>query len=154
MLQRAAARLELGEHGDLRAQQLGIERLEHVVDRADPVAADDVADLVARGGQEHDRDVAGPRAALDQLSRLEPVEPGHPHVEQDQREVVLEQQPQRLAPEVARVQRVAERRQHGFERREVLRAVVDEQDRQRVDRGQLVGRSLPARRSDASARML
>ena len=54
------------------------------------------AEIVAGGGQEHDRQVARPVAALDQARGLEAVEAGHPHVEQDQRVVALEQHPQRL----------------------------------------------------------
>ena len=143
-LQRAPVLLELGEHRDLGPQQIGVERLEHVVDGPDAVTAQDVADVVVGSGQEDDRHIARARPALDQLRGLNPVEVGHPDVEQDQRDVVLEQQPQRLVSGTRREQRVAERRQHAVERVQVLLTVVDDQDRQDADRSQ-IARCLHAR---------
>ena len=50
---------ELDEDGDLRAQHVGVERLEQVVDGADRVAAEDVLLVLRDRGQEDDRDVPG-----------------------------------------------------------------------------------------------
>ena len=136
-LQRAAARLELGEHRHLGPEQVGVERLQHVVNRPDAVPAGDLRHLVARRRQEHDRDVACARALLDQLRGLEPVEARHAHVEQDHREVLLEQHAQRSVPRGRRPQRIAERIEHRLERPQILGLVVDEQDRQRLDCGQV-----------------
>ena len=139
-LQRPAVLLELREHRHLGAQHLGIERFEHVVHRTHSVAAQHRADVVVRSGQEHDRHIARARPPLDQPCRFHPVELGHAHVEQDQGDVVLEQQPQRLVPRARHQQRVAERLEHAVERMEVLLAIVDDQDRQDTDRGQIVCR--------------
>src|SRR6478609_11996625 len=49
---------QLDEDGDLRAQDLGVERLEDVVDRSDLVSAEDVLVILRQGGQEDDRDRA------------------------------------------------------------------------------------------------
>ncbi len=136
-LQRPAARLELGEHRHLRPQQIGVEWLEQIVDRADPVSAGDLGHLVLRRGQEHDRDIPGARPLLDQLRRFEPVEPRHPDVEQDHREVLLEQHPQRSVAGCRGSERVPERLEHRLERAQILRLVVDEQDRQRLDLGEV-----------------
>ena len=97
-LEGATARLELGENDHLGPQQLGVEWLEEVVHRAQAVPAGDVFHLVARRGQKHDRDIAGAGALFDELRGLQAVEPGHPHVQQDHREVLLEQHPQRALP--------------------------------------------------------
>ena len=79
---------QLDEDRDLRAQDLRVERLEDVVDRADLVAAEDVLLLLRERRQEDDRDRARPLALLDHLGRLEPVHARHLDVEQDDREVV------------------------------------------------------------------
>jgi hypothetical protein len=136
-LQSATARLELGEHHHLGAQELGVERLQEVVDGTQAVPARDVFHLVPRRGQKHDRDIAGPGALFDQFRSLQAVEPGHPHVQEDHREVLLEQHPQRAVPGARGDQRVAERLEHGLQRAQVFRLIVDEQDRQRPDRGEV-----------------
>ena len=69
----------------------GIEGLHQVVDGAHVVAAEDVLCVLGDRGQEEDRDRARPLAVLDQLGGLEAVEPRHLDVEQDRRELVLEE---------------------------------------------------------------
>jgi hypothetical protein len=90
--------VQLDEGRDLRAQHVGVVRLEDVVDRAHRVAAEDLLALLVDGGQEDDRDARGALAALDELRRLEAVHPRHLDVEQDRRVVAVEQQAQRLLP--------------------------------------------------------
>jgi hypothetical protein len=70
---------------------------------------------------------------------------------------VLEQQAQRLAARARLHQRQAERREHGLERAQVLRPVIDEQDPQLVDDLQrlsdsVLGRSAQGFRSAHRAR--
>ena len=121
---------QLDEDVDLRAQDLRVERLEDVVDRADLVPAEDVAILLREGGQEDNRDHARALALLDHLGDLEAVEVGHLDVEQDDREVVaVEQDAQRFRARSRVHELVAERLEDRAQRDQVLRAVVDEQQR-------------------------
>ena len=125
----AAALVALDEHLDLRAQHDGIQRLEEVVDGARLVAAKDVVRLLADRRDEDDRHRPRALAGADQLRRLEAVQAGHLHVEQDHREVVLQQRAQRLVARPRRHEATFGRGQHRLQREQVLVAVVDEQDR-------------------------
>ena len=60
---------QLDEDGDLRAEDVRVDRLEDVVDRAGRVAAEDVRVLLRERGQEDDRDVLRALALLDQRRR-------------------------------------------------------------------------------------
>ena len=123
--QLGALLLELEQHRHLRAQHVGVDRLEHVVDRARGVAARDVLGVGITGGQEDDRGVLVPLAALDQLDGLKPVEARHPDVHDDDREVLVEEVLQRLLPGRRGDHLAAERLQHGAQSDEALRLVVD-----------------------------
>src|ERR687888_156390 len=107
--------VQLDEDGDLRAEDLRVEGLEDVVDRAGLVAAEDLPAVLADRRQEEDRDVPRALPLLDQLGGLEAVEARHLDVEEDDRELLLEP--------------VAERLEDRLEREQVLGAVVDEEDR-------------------------
>jgi len=120
--------IEIDEDADLRAQDIGLERLEHVVHRADRVALEDVRLLLADRGQEDDRDVARPLTGLDQARRVEAVHARHLDVEQDDRELTRQQVLERLFARIGADQRLRERLEDRFERQQVLRAIVDEQD--------------------------
>src|SRR5439155_847662 len=89
--QRPPGAPELDEDGDLRAQDDRVVGLEHVVDRARLVAAEDVVLLLGDRRHEDDRDRARALPALDVVGGLEAVELGHLDVEQDHREIVVEQ---------------------------------------------------------------
>jgi hypothetical protein len=119
---------ELREHGDLRAQHDRVERLEHVVDRARLVAAQDLRDVGAHRAEEDDRRARAALAAADVLGRLEPVHARHLHVEQHHGEVLAEQRPQRLLAGAGGHQAHLERLEDGGQREQVLGPVVDEQD--------------------------
>jgi hypothetical protein len=121
--------VQVDEDCDLAPQDLGLERLEHVVDRADLVAPKDVLLILGERGQEDDRDVPRALSFLDQRGGLEAVESRHLDVEQDDREVVAaEQEPQRLVARADADQLLGERLEDSLERDQVLRAVVDEED--------------------------
>jgi hypothetical protein len=119
---------ELDEDRNLGAQDLRVERFEHVVDRADLVAAEDVPLLFRECGQEDDRDEARPLALLDHLGDLEAVEVGHLDVEQDHREVVsVQQAAERLCAGARADELVPERLEDRLQREEVLGPIVDEE---------------------------
>jgi hypothetical protein len=87
-----------------------------------------VVRLVVDRRQEDDRDVLGTVAPLDVRGGLEPVHAGHLHIEEDHGELVAEQRLEGLLATARPHQVLVERAQDGFEREEVLRPVVDEQD--------------------------
>jgi hypothetical protein len=122
-------RVELHEHRHLRPEDLGIERLQDVVDGAALVSLEDERRILADRGQEDDRDGAGALALLDELRRLQPVDAGHLDVHQDDRELLLEERPQRLLARVRAHEALAERAQDRLQRDEVRRVIVDHQDR-------------------------
>ena len=128
----AALALEVAEDADLRAQHVGLEGLEHVVDGARLVAAGDLGDVGAHRGQEDDRRRAAALAPADELRGLEAVHARHLHVEQDDGEVLLQQRLERLLARPGRAQAHLQRLEHRREREQVLRPVVDEQDARRV----------------------
>ena len=111
----------------LRAQHGRVERLEHVVDGAGGITAEDLLLVLRDRGDEDDRDVARACALLDQRCRLEAVQLGHLHVEQDHRNVVAQQLSQRILARVRMEERLPERLEDCLEREQVLGAVVDEQ---------------------------
>ena len=79
--------VQLDEDAHLGPQHPGVERLRQVVDGAGGVAAEGLVRLAVDRGQEDDRDVPRPLAALDVRRGLEAVHAGHLHVEQDERDV-------------------------------------------------------------------
>jgi hypothetical protein len=89
---------QIDEHPHLRAQNVRIERLGQVVDRAALVAGEQVRGLAVDRGDEDDRHVRGARVPLHQRRGLEPVHARHLHVEQHQRELLGQQPAQRLRP--------------------------------------------------------
>ena len=119
--------VQLDEDRDLRAQDLGIERLEEIVDGAGRVAPEDVARVLADRGEEDDRDRARALPLLDQLRRLEAVEVRHLDVEEDHGEVVAQQLPERVLTRMRPHEVLAERLEDRLEREQVLGRVVDEQ---------------------------
>ena len=78
---------EIHEHRHLRAQHIGIEGLEHVIDGPHRVSLEDVRVFLADGAEEDDRDRARPLTRLDDLRDLEAVHAWHLHVEENRREI-------------------------------------------------------------------
>ena len=123
---------QIDEDGDLGAQQVGVDRLEDVVDRADLVSLEDLLVVLGKRGDEDDRDVLRARALLDHARGLEAVDVRHVDVQEDAGEVVQEDLAQRRDARVDAHEEMTERFEHRLERDEVLLAVVDEQDRRAI----------------------
>ena len=121
--------VQLDEHRDLGPKDGRVERLEQVVDGADLVAAEHGVLVAAGRGQEDDRDVGAAVALLDHGRRLEAVDAGHLHVEDDHCEVPGQQMAQGLLPRPGPHHGVAEGFEHGLHGEQVLGAVVDEEER-------------------------
>jgi hypothetical protein len=82
--------VEIHEHRHLRLEHFRHQRFDQIVDGPDFVATENRSHLVGCGGQENDRRDPRTRALADQLRGLEAVHARHPHVEQDNREIVVE----------------------------------------------------------------
>ena len=120
--------VELGEHLDLGAQHFGHHGHGHVVDRAHLVAAQpvDIADL-DRGDEDHRR-LLEARMLADHGRKLEAVELGHADVDQDDRDLVLEQVFKRLAARGGDDEVLAELLQDHLIGEQLGRLIVHEED--------------------------
>ena len=118
---------QLDEHPDLGAEDVWQERAEEIVDGAERVAAGSVQ-LVGVGGEKDDRHVASPRALADHRGGLEAVHLRHVDVEQDHRDVVVEEKAQRLPTGIDGDDILSELGQHGLDRHPLRGRVVDDQD--------------------------
>ena len=119
--------VQVDEDLHLRAQHVGIDRREDVVDRAERVAEAGLH-LVGVRGDEDDRRARRSLVLADQLGGLEAVDVGHVDVEQDRRELGLEDLLQRLRARAGADQVVAEVLENGLEDEQLLRQVVDDED--------------------------
>ena len=120
--------LEVEEGGDLRAEDLRLERLLDVVERPDGVAALDLVQLAVDRGHEEDGRLRVARGLPDARGGLEAVEAGHLDVEQDEREVLLAEPLERLLARARPHEALAERLEDRFEGDQVRRAVVHQED--------------------------
>ena len=118
---------EVDEDRHLRPQDVRVERLHQIVHGSGVVAAEDVLCVLGDRRQKQDRDVTGPLTPLDQLRRLEPVQPRHLDVEQDRSELFVEQMSQRLLAGCRENELLLERLEERLERQQVLGPVVDKQ---------------------------
>jgi hypothetical protein len=119
--------VQVDEDLHLGAQHVGIDRREDVVDRAERVAEAGLH-LVGVRGDEDDRRARRSLVLADQLGGLEAVDVGHVDVEQDRRELGLEDLLQRLRARAGADQVVAEVLENGLEDEELLRQVVDDEN--------------------------
>ena len=120
--------MQLDEYLHLRPQDLGLERLEHVVHRANRISSKDVLGFLVDRGEENDRDVPRALARIDESRRLETVQVRHLHVEQDHRELALEQAAQCVLTRRRAHEMLSQRLEDRLEGEQVLRPVVDDQD--------------------------
>ena len=87
---------ELDEDLELGAQCGLVDRLEHVIDGAEGVAAQQAQLAGLAGGEEDHRHVAAPLAGGECCGKLEAVHARHAHVGEDQREIVRGGERERL----------------------------------------------------------
>jgi len=99
-----------------------------VIDGAGGVAAERLLGLPDSGGQEDDRHVACLGVPLDLRRGLEPVHARHDDIEQDDREVVVEQRLQRLLTGSDRHQDLVQRSQDRVQRDQVLHPIINQKD--------------------------
>ncbi len=128
---------QLDEDGDLRPEDVRVDRLEDVVDGSDRVAPEDALVVLRERGHEDDRHMLRARALLDQPRRLVAVQLRHVDVEENAREVVAEELAQGGDAGGSAHEPVAERREDGLEGEEVVLPVVDEEDVGRRDHATL-----------------
>ncbi len=79
-------------------------------------------------GEEQNRGLLRPRAAADQFRGFEAVHIGHPDIQQNGREVVVEKMPERLLSGVRQHQFFAQAVERGSDGDQVLRRVVHQKD--------------------------
>ena len=118
---------EADEGGDLLAQDVGIERLEQVVDCAGRVAGVDLTPVAVERGDEDDRREARRRHGLDVPRDLVAVHPGHLHVEDDDGEVLVQDVLERLGGVVGADEANAKWLECRLEGEEVLGTVVHQE---------------------------
>jgi hypothetical protein len=119
--------VELGKGRDLGAQQLGHDRHRDVVHRAALVAADAVDVAHEDRGDEDDRRRVEARVLPDHVDQVEAVELRHADVDEDDGDVVLEEQVERLARRAGLDQVLAELAEDGLVAEQLGRLVVDHQ---------------------------
>ena len=132
--QRMGLAKQIDEHANLRSQDVGVHRLGEIVDRPGTIAADDITVVDQVRGEEQDRHVLRPPPTLDDLRQLEAADAGHPDVEHDAGELLIEQRQQRLVSRLRPHDATAGRRQSQLERLEIGALVVDDQDLRHVGR--------------------
>ena len=119
---------QVDEHRDLGLQDLRDHRGLDEVDRAQGIAAEDLLLVQVHGGEEDDRRALRALAGADHLRGLEAVHPRHVDVEEDDREVLLQEGAQRLAAGVRADHVLAQLAEDRLQREQLVRAVVDEED--------------------------
>ena len=134
--------VQVDEDTHLRAQDVRLEWLRHVIDGAHRIPLEDVLLVLADRGEEDDRDVARTLARLDESRGFEAVDAGHLHVQQDHRHIMRQQLAQRLITGARAHEDLPERLEDRFEREEILGAVVDDEY---LDRRQVLHRRLERR---------
>ena len=119
--------VEVHEDPDLGAEDLGVDRGADVVHRPQRVDPRDVL-LVVLGGEEDDGRRLRALALADEGGGLEAVHARHVHVQQDHREVLVQDVLQRLLARLGLDQVLAELGQDGLQDDELVGTVVHEED--------------------------
>src|SRR5207247_10940106 len=107
-LGRYALHVEIDEDGDLGAQDRWVKWLGEVVNGSERVALEDVAWLLADRSQEDDGDVPARFPLPDAGSGTEAVQSRHLDVQQDDREIIVQQSLEGFLPRVSHHQLVAQ----------------------------------------------
>ena len=128
LLERPLLLVQGDEGADLGLQHRRLERLGDVVDGADRVPGRFVLAIVVDRRQEDDRQRAQLLGGAHGAAGLVAVEIRHVHVEKDERELLILQASERFPTRRGPDERMAERVERRFEREQVGRTVVDEQN--------------------------
>src|SRR5215475_3621696 len=120
--------IELSENLDLRAQHLGNDRNRYVIDRSHFIGAQAIDVRQMDGRNEDDRGALEPRMLADHRGQLEAVEFRHADVDEDDRDLLLEQVFQRLLGRGGLDQPLAQPGQDGLVAQELGWLIVDQQD--------------------------
>ncbi|SRR5260221_10729959 len=123
---------KLDEHGDLRAQDDRVDRLEHIIYRAHRIAAQLVLRLLVHRRQEDDRNALGLVARADHPGGFVAVHARHVDIEQDDRELALQQVAQRLLARAGEND-LAEILEYGCDGQQVALVIVDEEHSRGLD---------------------
>jgi hypothetical protein len=107
--------VEVHEHGDLGLEDLRDHGSADEVHCPQRIAAEDVGLHLVHGREEDDGRLLGARARADHLRGLEAVHHRHVHVEEDDREVLLQEGAQGLAPGIGAHHLLAEVAQDRFQ---------------------------------------
>ncbi|CAN1574254.1 hypothetical protein MCELHM10_03567 [Paracoccaceae bacterium] len=151
LLHLAGLLVEVDEDGHLRPQDQRVEGLEDVVHGPRVVALEEMRLVLVDRREEDDRRPPRLLARADQRRRLVAVHPRHEHVEQDHRELVAQQMPQRLGPR-AGADHLAHAPQHLGHGEEVPVVVVHREDAGPRPRGNGGGLLRPGPRGGAGER--
>src|SRR4051812_31504635 len=120
--------VEVDEHHHLRAEDVRLEWLGEVIDGADGISFEDVLLFLADGGEKDDRDEARAFARLDEPCGLEPTDPRHLYIQEDHGHIMGQQFPKCFIPGIGSHDRLTEWLQERFEREEIFRTIVNDQD--------------------------
>ncbi len=120
---------QIDEHRDLGPENHRIDRLEHEIDGAQRVTARDLFAVTVMGGDEDDRRRPRLLAFADQIRQFVAVDIGHLHVEQQDGDFAIQQDAQSLLARLGLDDLLAQRREQIGQDQEILRLVVDDQDR-------------------------
>jgi hypothetical protein len=127
--------VELGEDLDLGAQDLRNHRHGDIVDRAVAIAAQEVQVCEEHGRDEDDRRLLEARMLAHHPRQLEAVQVGHEDVDQDDRDVGLQQVRERFLGGIRLQQVLAEVAQYHLVAQQLGRLVVDQENVDLVVRG-------------------
>ena len=128
LLELARLAPQLGEDLDLGAQDLRNHGHRHVVDGAGLIAAHPIQIGQVDGGYEDDRRLLVARVLPQHLGQLEAVELGHADIHQDDGDLVLEQDLERLARRVGLDEVLAELAEDHLVAEQLGGLIVDQQD--------------------------
>ena len=119
---------KIDKHCDLRAQNIGNDRRENVIHRAERITARDVIHRVVDRADENDRCSFATLPLSNQSGGFKAVHAGHVYVEEDGGEIFFEETSQRFFAGPHANQVLIQRRQHHFVSEQLVRPIVDDKN--------------------------
>ena len=116
---------QVDEHRDLGAKNDGIDRFEHIIDRTHRISAEEMLGLLVDRRQEDDGNALGLLAAANDLGGFVTVHAWHVDVEQDDRELTLQEVAERLLAR-SRKHDFAEILEHRGDGEQIALVIVDQ----------------------------